>query len=130
MYENRRHLRFREIIDVRWAILGTDISGEGQLLNISSSGLKLVTDARFDPNQRGLLYIDAHGQVPLKFGAKKGKVIWVERLPDNKPGYLCGIEFASDKGWDKILSDWINNKTEELGQTGDAKILNNYVMLD
>ena len=130
MLENRRHLRIREITDVRWTILGTDLVGEGKVVNISSSGLQLITDAHFDPHKKGLLYIDAHGKIPLSFGAKKGRVVWVRPLPNGKPGYQCGIEFASGKGWDKILNDWINKKTDELSQTANVNILKNYVLIE
>ena len=128
MLENRRHMRIREVTDVRWAVLGGDDYGEGKVLNVSASGLMLQTDDAFDPNGKRELFIDAVGKDPLVFGAKKGRVVWSRRMPENRPGYQCGVEFMRDQGLDKALSDWLDNKTQELHKITDANILKNYIV--
>ena len=128
MLDNRRHLRIREVVDIRWAILGTDLSGEGKILNISASGFLLQTDGKFDPKRSGLLYIDSYDEKPLAFGPKKGKIVWLKRMPGNRPGYVCGVEFLRNTPTDKVLNDWISRKTEELSQATDAKILVQYIV--
>ena len=47
MFENRRHFRLREFIDVTWKVDELNVSGEGTVVNISSSGLLLQTDRVF-----------------------------------------------------------------------------------
>ena len=126
MLENRRHLRIREITDIRWVVLGEDVTGEGKVLNISASGLLLQTDAQFDPRRLGILYIDAHGEQPLGFGPKKGNIVWLKALPARQ-GYQCGVEFLKKSPFDRPLQEWIDCKVERLAQATDANILNHYI---
>jgi hypothetical protein len=126
MLENRRHMRIREIFDIRWAVLGTDDSGEGKIHNISTSGLSFQTDGKFNPKNLGEVFIDAHGQDSLAFGSKKGKIVWMRRMPEGRPGYQCGIEFTKNS-FDKQLNGWLDLKTSELAQAMDANILNHYI---
>ena len=121
MLENRRHLRIREITDIRWTIFGTDLLGEGKILNISASGFLLQTDGKFDPKRSGVLFIDSHDEKPLPFGSKKGKIIWLKRMPGNQPGFVCGVEFLKNSPADKALNDWIGKKTEELSKATIAQ---------
>ncbi|MBI4308767.1 MAG: PilZ domain-containing protein [Candidatus Omnitrophica bacterium] len=126
MLENRRHLRIREITDVRWVVLGKDVAGEGKVFNISTSGLLLQTDAQFDPRRSGVLYIDAHGEAPLEFGPKKGKIVWFRSMP-SRPGYQCGVEFLKNLPFDRPLQEWIDRKVEAFAQAENANILNHYI---
>lgn len=126
MLENRRHIRIRELTDVRWTILGSEIAGEGKVYNISESGLQMQTDGHFTPRVTGLMFIDGHDETPLPFGAKKGRIVWLRRMPEGRTGYQCGVEFVQTS-WDKPLQDWINHKTEELAQAGNANVLSNYI---
>ena len=127
MLENRRHMRIREITDIRWIILGEDVSGEGKVLNVSASGLLMLTDGKFHPSRQGVLYIDAHDQQPLGFGPKKGNIIWTRPLPGGQ-GYQCGLEFLKNLPLDRHLQEWIDRKVEALAQTENANILNNYIV--
>lgn len=127
MLENRRHLRFREVFDIRWTVLGTNLTGEGQVLNMSSSGFLLRTDGNFDPKRSGVLYIDSQDDKPLVFGSKKGKIVWLRRISENRPGYLCGVEFLKDSPQDKKLEGWLETKTDELSRISDANILINFL---
>jgi hypothetical protein len=127
MFENRRHMRIREIADIRWTILGTDTVGEGKVLNISTSGMLLTTDEKFNARMQGMMYIDAPDSEPLAFGPKKGKLVWMRRMPDGRKGFQCGLEFQKNVGPDKALEEWLNKKTEELSRAESASILNHYV---
>ena len=126
MLDNRRHLRIREITDVRWTVLGSEILGEGKVINISSSGLLLLTDNNFDPHVRGKVYVDATGIDPLVFGPKKGRVVWTKRN-ENATGFQCGIEFDRNMPFDARLDQWISQKEGEMAFTTDAKILNHFI---
>lgn len=126
MLENRRHIRIREITDIRWTVLGEDSSGEGKVLNISSSGLMLQADTELDLSRARRLYIDAQASDPLAFGPKKVKVVWMRPMPNRKKGYLCGGEFIKDVH-DKQLDDWMNQKIENLSTVTNANILKHYL---
>lgn len=126
MLDNRRHIRIREITDIRWTVLGEDIAGDGKVLNISTSGLLFQTDKKFDLMRIKRLYIDSQSAEPLSFGPKKVKIVWVRAMPNSKPGYICGVEFIKE-AFDKKLEDWINQKLESLGTITNANILQNYL---
>ncbi len=126
MYENRRHIRIHEIVPVRWTVLGTDVIGEGKVLNVSSSGLLLQTKTPHNLIYSGVLYIDAHGPESLEFGPKKGKVMWSRRTSDGQD-VQYGIEFVKGRPQDKALDEWINVRSNNLTEIVDAKILEHYI---
>lgn len=126
MLDNRRHIRIREITDVRWTVLGSELLGEGKILNISFSGMLLQTDGHYDPHVRGKFYVDALGAEPLVFGPKKGHVVWTKRI-ENTQGFQCGIEFEKDMPFDKRLDQWIDKKSDEMAQATNANILSHFV---
>ncbi len=126
MLDNRRHIRIREITDVRWTVLGTELLGEGKIVNISSSGLLLQTDKNYNPHVRGKVYVDAVGADPLVFGPKRGRVVWTRRI-ENAEGFQCGVEFEKNMPFDSRLEQWIDKKAEEISQTTNANILSHYV---
>lgn len=126
MLENRRNIRIREITEVRWTVLGSELLGDGKVLNISHSGLLLQTDTNFDPHVRGKLYLDSPSSDDLEFGPKKGRVVWTRKI-ENNTGFQCGIEFDRNQSSDSRLDQWIEKKSDEIAQTTDANILRHYV---
>ena len=126
--EGRRHLRIRKIIDITWSMPGEDIAGQGQVVNISSSGLLLQIDDSFKPLDHCVLSIDSELEEEEKppFLTKKGKVMWFRRIKTSRYSYQCGLEFLKEKIKDQELQDWIESKTMEMAQTTNASILNNY----
>jgi len=127
MFENRRHFRLREFIDVAWKVVDTkDVSGEGLIVNISKSGLLLQTDKVFRPSDNCVLSIES-GDEALPFAAKKGKIMWFRRIYTPQERYQCGVQFLYDK-LDNNFQQWLEMKVSRLSEAGDAKILNNMVM--
>ena len=124
LLENRRHLRIRDTSDVRWTILGTELMGEGQVVNISLSGMLLQTDHHYNPHVKGKVYVDAHGAVPLEYGAKKGRIVWTKKL-ENQQGYRCGVEFEPNTQYEPRLNKWMNARAAEFEQTTNVVILSN-----
>ncbi|MDE2027648.1 MAG: PilZ domain-containing protein [Candidatus Omnitrophica bacterium] len=123
MFENRRHFRLREFLDVSWKVDGQDASGEGTVVNISASGLLLQTDKVFQPSDNCVLSIES-GAEDLPFAAKKGKMVWFQRIRTPQDRFLCGIQFLSEKP-DNSLQQWLEMKISRLSEAGDAKILSN-----
>ncbi len=127
--ESRRHLRIRQLMDVTWSMPGEDIAGQGQILNISSSGILLQIDNSFRPLDKCVLSIDPEiGEERVPFLNKKGKVVWFRKIQSPHYLYRCGVEFLGDKTTDKHLDDWIETKTAQLAETMSVSILNNYVV--
>jgi hypothetical protein len=125
--ETRRHLRIRERMEVTWSMPGEDITGQGQILNISNSGLLLQIDDSFKPLDQCVLSIDPEiDEERPPFLSKKGKVVWFRRIKTPKYSYQCGLEFLKEPQLDDDFINWIENKTAQLAQTMNASILNNY----
>jgi hypothetical protein len=123
MFENRRHFRLREFIDVAWKVTDQEVSGEGLVMNISSSGLLLQTDRIFRPSDNCVLSIES-GAEALPFDAKKGKIMWFRRIHTPQERFQCGLQFLTDKT-DSNFQKWLEKKVNQLSQAGDAKILGN-----
>src|SRR5690348_3843734 len=96
MFENRRHFRLREFIDVAWKVSELKVSGEGTVVNISTSGLLLQTDHMFRPSDNCILSIESGGEV-LPFAPKNGRIIWFRRIHTPQERLQCGIQFLADK---------------------------------
>ncbi len=123
MLENRRHFRLREFMDVTWKVMDQDVSGEGLITNISSSGLLLQTDRVFKPSDICILTISS-GVDKLPFAEKKGKVMWFRRIHAPQERFQCGVQFIADK-LDNDFQQWLEKKVSKLCEAGDAKILVN-----
>ena len=124
MLENRRHFRLREFIDVTWKVADQETSGEGMVVNISSSGLLLQTDKVFKPSDHCVLSIET-GEKTLPFKAKQGKIIWFRRIQTPQERIQCGIQFLAN-AMDVDFQHWFEIKVNQLSQAGDAKILGNW----
>ncbi|MBI3602126.1 MAG: PilZ domain-containing protein [Candidatus Omnitrophica bacterium] len=128
MLENRRHLRIRQLMDVTWNMPGEDLAGQGQIINISASGIFLQIDSSFRPLDKCVLSIDPEiSQEKPPFLTKKGRVVWFRKIQSPHYSYQCGLEFLKEHIFDQTLSDWLETKTTQLAQTMNVNILNNYV---
>jgi len=127
MFENRRHFRLREFLDVSWKTDQEGISGEGTVLNISSSGVLLQTDRVFQLPNDNILFIDSADSQELPFAAKKGKIMWFRRIHTPQERYQCGIRFLEDKT-DNSLQQWLSMKIEQLSQATDINVLGKLVV--
>jgi Tfp pilus assembly protein PilZ len=124
MFENRRHFRLREFIDVAWKVTDQDVSGEGLVMNISSSGLLLQTDKVFRPSDDCILSIETGaGAENLPFAGKKGKLMWFKRIHTPQERFQCGIQFLANT--DNNFQQWLEMKVGRLSEAGDATILGN-----
>ena len=113
-------------MDVTWKVAGQEISGEGTVVNISSSGLLLQTDKVFEPVDHCILSIDS-GTEALPFGAMKGKLMWFRRIHVPHERFQCGIQFLADTQ-DNSFQQWYETKVNRLSEAGDANILANLAL--
>jgi len=123
MLENRRHFRLREFIDVAWKVSGQDISGEGMVVNISTSGLLLQTDRVFMLPDDCVLSIGS-GTESLPFSPKNGKIMWSRRIHTPEERLQCGIQFLPDD-LDHDFQHWLEKKVHQLSDAVDVKVLSN-----
>ncbi|MEI7999619.1 MAG: PilZ domain-containing protein, partial [Candidatus Omnitrophota bacterium] len=115
-------------IDVNWTMPGEDSTGQGQILNISSSGVLLQIDNSFRPLDECVLSIDPEiTEQKLPFLNKKGKVVWFRRTKNPHYCYQCGVEFLGERVIDQDFNTWLETKSSELSQAMGISILNNYV---
>ena len=126
MFENRRHFRLREYFDVAWKVEDQEVSGEGTVVNISSSGLLLQTDRVFRPTDNCVLSVES-GKDVLPFSAKKGKIVWFRRIHTPQERFQCGLQFLGDNT-DIDFQKWLEMKVNRLSEAGDAKILSNLAL--
>jgi hypothetical protein len=126
MMENRRHFRLREILDVAWKVDNEETSGEGIVLNISTSGMLLQTDRVFKLSDHSILSIESATQ-DLPLVAKKGKVMWFRRIHTPQERYQCGVRFLEDK-MDKDFQQWFAMKVNRLTETANVNILGNFAV--
>ena len=69
---DRRHMRLRYLMDVRWSMPAASLSGQGQVVNISSSGLLLQLDNQFKPADDCIVSLDAPvNEKSFPFSSKK-----------------------------------------------------------
>ena len=123
MFENRRHFRLREFIDVTWKVDELNVSGEGTVVNISASGLLLQTDHMFRPADDCIVSIGSGTDI-LPFAAKKGKIAWFRRIHTPQDRLQCGIQFLADE-IDFKFDEWLENKVTRLSDASNATILGN-----
>ena len=123
MFENRRHFRLREFIDVTWKVADQEVSGEGTVVNISTSGLLLQTDRVFKPSDNCVLSIESTAEI-LPFAAKKAKIVWFRRIHTPQERFQCGVVFWADK-LDNNFQKWLEMKVSQLSEAGNATILGN-----
>ena len=124
MFENRRHFRLREFIDVAWKVADQEVSGEGTVVNISTSGFLLQTDRVFRPSDNCVLSIESGVEI-LPFPPKKGKVMWFKRIHTPQERFQCGVQFLPDKT-DDNFQQWLAMKVNKLSEAEDVKILDNF----
>jgi hypothetical protein len=93
MSGGRQHFRIKDNFSVRWSIKD-GISGEGIVLDISTNGIKLITDKSFDPPDECVLNIESSTGGQLPFGTKKAVIKWFQKVMKGKVECIvCGLEF-------------------------------------
>ena len=124
MFENRRHFRLREFLDVTWKVEDQDVSGEGLIVNISKSGLLLLTDKVFKPTENCVVLVESKSEV-LPFSSKRGRLMWFKHIFTPQERFQCGIQFLLSDKIDSHFQELLENKINQISEASDAKILGN-----
>jgi hypothetical protein len=127
MIENRRHFRLRDYFDVDWKVDQIPESGDGYLLNISLSGALLQTNQYFRPSDKCVIEIKPMEGCALPITIKKGQIVWYRRTGAKGDKCQCGVKFLGEADLDKKFNDWLQQKMDEISETANVNILNNYL---
>ncbi len=93
MSGGRQHFRIKDDLPVRWSVEG-GASGEGIVLDISTNGVKLITDTSFDPPDECIFNIEPLMGKQLPFGPKKAIMRWYQKVMKGKVECIvCGLQF-------------------------------------
>ena len=131
MFESRRHYRIKESLPVQWSIEGSEVKGQGQVRNISVSGMLLVTDEAFKPVTTEEWHFQLKIQNPETENALpvQSRLVWLKKISFPNMRYLCGLEFV------KPLDEFVNSlqkrvetEQEKMAQASNVNILGNYTL--
>ena len=98
--EMRRGLRIKESLPVRWSTPEGE-TGEGKILNISTSGLLLDTNKDFSPVEQARFSLESLGLSNGHFLPQEGRLVW-SKSQGARNNRLCGIEFVQPE--EKVVS--------------------------
>ena len=126
MLDNRKHFRVRGSYKVHWKLVGTDISGQGTVYNISKSGVLFQTEHIFRINDKPVIYLESIDN-DLGFQSKQGRVVWFRRAKTPQLSYLMGICFSIDSKPDKKFIDWLESKVQKTIDAQDSNVLGHYI---
>jgi len=93
MTAGRQHSRIKDNLPVHWSIEG-GVSGDGVLLDLSSTGIRLITNKSFDPSDNCIFTVGSFKGEQLPFGPQKAILRWSQKVMKNKVEcVVCGLEF-------------------------------------
>ena len=129
MFESRRHYRIKEILPLQWKIEESGTEGQGQVRNISVSGMLLETDEAFKPAaseechfQLKCLAPEAENFVPFQ-----SRLVWLKKISFPKVRYLCGLEFVNpSEQFIGRIQKQVEQEQEKMAQAANVNILGNY----
>jgi hypothetical protein len=122
MINIRDSFRLRKQMDIIWSVPEQQIEGQGNILNISVSGMCFETDKLFLP-EHGMSMCFSAAQIPPL--PPKGKLLWFKKA--GKQRYQCGIKFFKDSTSNRAWAQWMEDNILKLADTADNKILNRYL---
>lgn len=125
--EYRRHARIREDARIRWRIENTDRTGEGEVRDLSVSGVLLEVSTFFSFDKGAVFVLE-----PQKGGEDlvmpdRARLVWAKMMKMEKGKYLCGLEFI--KPPDSVvakISERVENWFTHIAEAANVNILDNY----
>ncbi|MBP9854743.1 MAG: PilZ domain-containing protein [Candidatus Omnitrophica bacterium] len=114
--EARNNLRVKENKNVSWRLNEGSGSGQGQVRNISTTGMLLETNSNFIPTDGCRFSFDTslgHDN----FIPQNGKLVWYKKKPFSNSKYQCGIRFVEP-------GEYVLGKLRARVQKGIKKLAN------
>jgi len=127
MINNRDSFRLRKQMDVIWSVPEQQAGGEGNILNISLSGMSFETDRLFSPEHGMSIHLKSAQIPPLP---SKGKLVWFRKAGEGNRHYQCGIRFFKESVYSPVWAQWMEDNILKLADTGDNNILNHYLDIE
>jgi archaellum component FlaC len=93
VFEQRQSFRIKENVPVRWQIKDSRLSGEGRVLDISSSGMLFEAHTPFPPIDRCVFLVENMQKRQPQFVPAMGRLVWSKRKRFQGNKFLCGVEF-------------------------------------
>lgn len=92
--ENRRHIRIKEDISIRWCSQDYSLAGNGFVRDISVSGALAVLDISEPPSRDEQFFVFPQDSADASFLPNKVRLVWRRPSGASSGKYLCGMEFV------------------------------------
>ena len=92
MKDDRSELRISENERLYWQIKYKQREGVARIRNISTTGMRMETNALFDPQEECILTFETD-LGDDNFIPQRGRLVWQKRNPFSRNSYSCGIRF-------------------------------------
>jgi hypothetical protein len=95
MLGKRRTFRVKSSSSVKWSTVDQTIKGEGEVLNLSMTGLALLIYQDISLPIGTVLFIEPFDKVSTTLRNTKGKIMWTKKTAEGGiVKFHCGIEFV------------------------------------
>lgn len=92
--ENRRHIRIKEDISIRWCSQDYEQAGNGFVRDLSASGVLTVLDIAEPPARDDVFFVFPQDSGDASFLPSKARLVWRRPVGTSAGKYLCGMEFV------------------------------------
>ncbi len=126
-FDRRKSLRIKEDIRVHWNLPDKSITGEGRIVNVSTSGMLLETQTEQPPTQNINLEVTSPFNHTHNFIPHSGRIVWTKKNSNQRNRFLWGIEFDNPPPEAlKVLKERIQVKIEKLTNVRKIKTVVGY----
>jgi len=109
----RRHLRVRDDIPVKWVVERLGLSGRGILRNLSVSGAMLEVKALMAVNEGLLVALKAEEISESVFVPPQAEVVWGKGAKEGHGYFFYGVQFKNPSAeYIKAIESRVEDKTK------------------
>jgi hypothetical protein len=96
MLGKRRTFRVKSSASVKWMTVDVGENGEGDVLNVSMTGLSMRVYKDINFALGTVLFIEPVDKLSTIIQNRKGKIVWFKKTSEGGiVKYLCGIQFIN-----------------------------------
>ena len=122
--DQRRHLRLRTDILIRWHIDPDGPKEKGAIRDISLSGALLEIESKTSLKKDTTIVIRTIDPNDTPSLSCRARVCWCRRAVTERSFYYCGLLFQERS---QNVADWIKRHEDALGGLSDVGIIKNYL---